>query len=356
MLDKVDRWERGDLRAQLWFLNTTNSDTSADLVRLEAIRAILPAEGGTTIIDRECHKTVIADGHTFQVTLFRLYQLGLVRSWSIRDWGIAKGGVLIAEVQSSPIDIEQGISSLRDRIQAITGKGESLTKLERARHEIVSEQDPTKAWSFLFSHLLGWIQRSQVRSRLQSMRRLYDHCADFTPKKAHLFKEDLQNYFSINRDSLTLSQLKDLTIDQAPESIAQSILTSKGVLKPQAALRKLESQVARLREGTTESPALNLAAGILKLTTKADGANDWEQLLASATGNESRYEFWFGKGKNLMRVLCLENKYLSMELAKFLLSEDLKFAQLQEMNIFFKNKITRMHVLRGLATQFATEI
>ena len=57
-----------------------------------------------------------------------------------------------------------------------------------------------------------------------------------------------------------------------------------------------------------------------------------------------------------MRVLCLENKYLSMELAKFLLSEDLKFAQLQEMNIFFKNKITRMHVLRGLAKQFATEI
>ena len=355
-LDKVDRWERGDLRAQLWFLNTTNSDTSVDLVRLEAIRAILPAEGGTTIIDRECHKTVIADGHTFQVALFRLYQLGLVRSWSIRDWGIAKGGVLIAEVQSSPVDIEQGISSLRGRIQAITGKGESLTKLERARHEIVSEQDPTKAWGFLFSHLLGWIQRSQVRSRLQSMRRLYDHCADFTPKKAHLFKEDLQNYFSINRDSLTLSQLKDLTIDQAPESIAQSILTPKGVLKPQAALRKLESQVARLREGTTESPALNLAAGILKLTTKADGANDWEQLLASATGNKSRYEFWFGEGKNLMRVLCLENKDLSMELAKFLLSEDLKFAQLQEMNIFFKNKITRMYVLRGLATQFATEI
>ena len=57
-----------------------------------------------------------------------------------------------------------------------------------------------------------------------------------------------------------------------------------------------------------------------------------------------------------MRVLCLENKDLSMELAKFLLSEDLKFAQLQEMNIFFKNKITRMYVLRGLATQFATEI
>ena len=147
-LDKVDRWERGDLRAQLWFLNTTNSDTSADLVRLEAMRAILPAEGGTTIIDRERHKTVIAEGHTFQVALFRLYQLGLVRSWSIRDWGIAKGGVLIAEVQSSPVDIEQGISSLRGRIQAITGKGESLTKLERARHEIVSEQIQQKPGAF----------------------------------------------------------------------------------------------------------------------------------------------------------------------------------------------------------------
>ena len=356
-LESVDRWERGNLRAQLWFLNNSNSDISTDLKRLQKIRAVLPAKGGVTVINRHDHKPVIDDGHYFQVTLFRLYQLGMVSSWSVEDWGVGRGGVAVVEAHSQPLDVRSALRSLKDRVAAISGRGDaSLGRIQQVEPGILSEPDQDKAWARVFFELLTWVQQSQLNSRLTSMETLYDECVKFRSDRADLFKKKLEDHFVIDQDSLALSELKELTLKEAIEPMMTALLSPRGELKPLPALRKLEAQTARLREGTSENPALNLVSGILKLLIDPDDELSWQQLIWSATGEEGSHQFWFGIGRPVLKKLTETDQLVTAALSKFLASGERTLEQLAEINQFFQSELTRVLLLSALADKLAEEI
>ncbi|MDA9681901.1 DEAD/DEAH box helicase [Luminiphilus sp.] len=356
-LQNVGRSDWGDLRAQLWFLNNSNSDISTDLKRLQKILAVLPPKGGVTVINRNNHKAVIDDGHYFQVTLFRLHQLGVVSSWSVEEWGVESGGVAVVEAHSEPLHVEHALDTLKDRVEAIQGKGAaSLVRIEQVRPGILSEANPDSAWARLFYELLSWVQQSQLRSRLVSMEKLYDECVKFTPERADLFKQQLQNHFIIDQDSLALAELKDLTLEEAVGPIMTALLSPQGQLKPPAALRKLEAQTARLREGTSDNPALNLVAGVLQLVTDPEEASGWQQLMWSATGEAGSHRFWFGPGRPVLEKITEAAPAVAEEMASFLLTGDQTLDQLSEVNQFFKSERTRVLLLGAIADKLVEEI
>ena len=139
-------------------------------------------------------------------------------------------------------------------------------------------------------------------------------------KEHDLFKKQLENYFIIDQDSLALADLKDLTLEDAVGSIMAALLSPQGRLKPPAALRKLEAQAARLREGTSENPALNLVAGILQLVTGPNESSGWQQLMWSATGEAGSHQFWFGAGRPVLEKLAETDQLVTEAMARFLVS------------------------------------
>ena len=356
-LRNISSAQRGHLRAQLWFLNNTNSDLKEDVNRLASIQRSLPPEGGAVIIDRDKHG-VIPDGHAFQLTLFRLYQLGVLKSWSVKDWGFnssGAGGVAVVEAHVASHTLSSALEHLQARVAAISGSGESLSRIKGRATEILNEKEQARAWSKVYIELLTWVQRSQTRSRLESMRALYDECVAFTPARAPLFKERMENFFKIDLDSAALSQLKDMTLSESLEPFMQQISLPDGTLRSSANLRKLEAQIARLREGTTESEAVNFASGALKLLALGPDDKNWEEILRNETGNQN-IDFWFLEARNTLNKICESDERNAVAMCRYLISISRDLEDLQEINEFFASSVSRMHLFIELAKTLREEV
>ena len=351
--------KRGDLRAQLWFLNNSNSDLRDDLERLASIHRILPSQGGSVIINRNDHKE-IPNGHVFQVALFRLYQLGVISSWNVKDWGFNSldknsEGVAVVEVFVAPHNPATAITHLTKRIASISGKGASLSRVTEKAKTIGEQADADGSWPVVYFELLTWVQKSQTRSRLESLRALYEECVSFTPERAPIFKERMENFFKIDVDSAALSQLKDYSLLDSLEILLQQLLRPDGTLRSGPHLRKLEAQVSRLREGTTESPAINFASGVLKLLALGPDEPSWEGILRNAT-KELDTEFWLNDGTEFLNIICACDEDTAAGMCRFLISGSESLDELTQLNQVFSSSVSRMRLFIELAKLLKEEV
>lgn len=308
---------RGDLRSQLWFMNQGNISLQDETRLVARLRDKIAAEPGDTMVvarrDLDAG-TVKVDGLRFQVSLYRLYQLGLIEPWTVTDWGRGDSGVEAVQLVRRSHEFSEACDALRGRMQAVAGRSAETEELSQI--DVLSEQD-IEDWRALVALLLTWIRRTQMVSRFQSTFNLYDSCMSFTPEHAENFRENLEAFFRIDGLSRNLSMLRDLSIHEAAAELSQLLRVPDGsAIKERAALEKMYQPIRRLRESTLDNPGFNLAAACIELLLDEADAS---RIAASLPGGITA--FWQEGGSLLLVTLALERPDIADSIAAMIVAE-----------------------------------
>lgn len=311
---------QGDFRKQLFFINQSNIslETEKQLVmRLHA--AVDQAQFGLL----ELRVSQIGEESwvrsRFQHGLFRLYQMGIISPWLVSDWGMKDGEELgIKSVIVTPLKptfSEACVAVLR-RMRAVSGKAAVTDEILRIENLVEKGGE----WEELYHHLLTWVRRTQLMSRLQSTRNLYERCMGFSEEGASQFRDQLEAFFRVDSNAFRLSALRELDIPDAARALLGLLVDENGVRTDTDAIRRLHSQMSRLLEGTRESPGLNLAAACLDILVDETGTQNAEDRLRSALP-KSLLQFWSSDGRELLTFLASINEAIGERLGAWLLKD-----------------------------------
>lgn len=315
---KLPRNGRGDFRAQLWFLAQGLIDGSAEADLVMRLHEILRTAPGSNVLVRAQELADLRHGaERLQLTLYRLYQMGLIEPWTVTDWGRAdteNSHVQAVMVTKLPATFADCCRTVANRIQAIDGKSADLSSIDM----LLDQPRETEDWHALTMLLLDWVRRKHLDSRLQSTWNLYSKSVDFTPDKAVVFREELEAFFKVDSDAFELAALRDMSIQDVVPALERIITSSsESSILDMSALRRLSAQLARLLEGTQESPGLNLAAAVLSLLTDNSSASDAEMRFHAAI-TEGAVAFWRGHGHSLLTRVASANIAARDEIGEWL--------------------------------------
>lgn len=305
--NKLPRNGGGDFRAQLYFLAQGLIDISAEADLVIRLHEILRSAPGSSVLIRAQDLADLGHGaKRLQETLYRLYQMGLIEPWAVTDWGHAdteNSYVQAVMVTKLPTKFADACQTVANRIQAIDGKSADLSSVD----QLLNQPGGAKDWKALTMLLLDWVRRKHLDSRLQSTWNLYSKSIAFTPDKAVAFREELEAFFKIDSDAFELAALRDMPMREVVPALEHIITNSSedSVLEV-GALRRLSAQLARLLEGTQESPGLNLAAAMLSLLIEDSSTSDAEMRFHTAA-TEGAVEFWRGHGNSLLTRVASAN-------------------------------------------------
>lgn len=317
----LHRSRRGDFRAQLWFLAQGLIDIQVEEALVDRLHKILRQTPGETVPVQAADLADLPHGaERLQLTLYRLYQMGLIAPWTVIDWGrssVENTAVQAVEVTTLPITFADACETVAIRIQAIDGKLADISSLQRLR--TLAEKDDQ--WSVLVKILLSWVRRKHLDSRLQSTWNLYSKSLDFTEEKAVEFREELEAFFKVDSNAFQLAALRDMAPKEISKELERLISDETGSLvKEKAELRKLSAQLARLLEGTQASQGLNLAAAVLVLLTE-DTPDKEARLRFDAARTGGVLLYWQGHGRTLLNLVASANPVAREVIGKWLTEE-----------------------------------
>ena len=295
---KLQRNEGGDFRAQLWFLAQGLISESEEANLVMRLREILQSAPGANVSVRARDLADLTQGaERLQLTLYRLYQFGLIEPWTVTDWGrpdtenVSVQGVMVTKLTTTFADACQ---NLANRIQAIDGKSVDLSPIDR----LINQSGEPEDWRSLIKLLLGWVRRKHLDSRLQSTWNLYSKCIAFTPEKAARFRDELESFFKVDSKAFQLASFRDMSLNEVIPALEDLIFNaSEGDME--TAIRRLAAQLARLIEGTQESPGLNISAAFLLLMSDQQAAKEAKMRFNSAFP-EGALVFWEGQGRSIL--------------------------------------------------------
>lgn len=329
---KVRRNEGGDFRAQLWFLSQGLISIDAEHALVARLHSIVrKRNSGSFIVRADQISDLLGGAGRLQQTLYRLYQMGLIAPWTITDWGRGDGenaSVQAVEVSYYNVSFDEACANVAKRIQAIDGRAADVTKLELLKRGAGDDAH----WHSLYRIMLEWVRRKHLDSRLQSTWNLYSKSMEFVPERACEFRDDLEAFFKVDSNAFQLAAIRDVSRDGAIPALME-LLSNPGSksIKEGAALRKLTSQLARLLEGTQDSPGLNLAASCLLLLAE-DGPNAEASIRFMAAEPSGALPFWCGRGKSLFSLVASGSPSARDEICEWLLREAPDCKQLLEMH------------------------
>lgn len=312
--------DRGDFRSQLWFLAQGLIAIEEEEALVSRLHKVLESTPGESVhLSAEDISDLRHGAQRLQLTLYRLYQLGLIGPWSVTDWGRADGedsSVRGVEVDRIHTSFAQSCTVVANRIMTIDGKSADLPALSRLR----SLPDNGEQWPLLYRILLSWVRRKHLDSRLQSTWNLYSKSLAFTEERAEAFRDELEAFFKVDSNAFQLAALRDMPLEDVTTALEELIATEDGTaLKELGALRKLSAQLARLLEGTQDNQGLNLAAAALALLTEETGVEARMRFAAAKTGGALR--LWKGNGKGLLQRLAAANETSRETIGSWLVSD-----------------------------------
>ena len=310
----------GDFRAQLWFLSQGLISIDEEQALVQRLHKILRQSESDNMTIRAGQIADLPNGsQRLQLTLYRLYQMGLVDPWEVTDWGHGEGensSVQSVEVRRLSKTFAESCEAVTERIKAIDGKAASLSILEHV--EILRET--SENWNELYRHLLTWVRRKQLDGRLQSTWNLYSKSMNYTPECANTFREELEAFFKVDSNAFQLAALRDMPQKEAITSL-EELISGPGAqfLKEKAALRKLFVQLSRLLEGTQDSPGLNLAAACLLLLTEDVPGTEAQQRFLAAEPKGVLFFWCDGSGKRLLKLVASSSPTIQDIIGEWLL-------------------------------------
>lgn len=224
-------------------------------------------------------------------TIYRLYQLGFIKDWTVEDF---YRGIFNVEWQ------EQSLTDLLDRLESYISKYadslEDAAKHKTAIRKIVKEpKDNDLIEERLISYLLQWNYDHFVYNRRQSLKTVYDECNKYSEENKSEFKRNLESYFSIsmkNRMELVLGA----ALIEAPKQLRSFLVDEDGNLKPQVEIRNTGASIARYLESYQSNPGLNLLSAFCRAALgefdDSDGRNRFKNYISQALEHDSLNVVW----------------------------------------------------------------
>jgi ATP-dependent DNA helicase RecQ len=284
-----------------------------------------------------------------QQTLYRLYQIGLIEPWTVTDWGQSdteNAHVQAVELTKLTITFADACRNVAKRITAIDGKSADLSTID----SLLNQSGELEDWNSLIKLLLGWVRRKHLDSRLQSTWNLYSKCVAFTEENAATFRDELEAFFKVDSQAFQLASFRDMPLHEVIPVLEILILNaSKG--DTAGALRRLAAQLARLLEGTQESPGLNLSAAFLLLITDEKAAMEAKMRFDSAV-KEGALAFWEGQGRSILASVASANPTACDTIGEWLVRE----APDRQTLIEIRETIPAQSVEHALFDNFASEL
>ena len=316
---KLKRNAGGDLRFQLKRLakNLIADSEEADLVmRLHGILCAAPR--ANVLVRAQDLEDLRHGAERLQQTLYRLYQIGLIEPWTVTDWGQSdteNAHVQAVELTKLTITFADACRNVAKRITAIDGKSADLSTID----SLLNQSGELEDWNSLIKLLLGWVRRKHLDSRLQSTWNLYSKCVAFTEENAATFRDELEAFFKVDSQAFQLASFRDMPLHEVIPALEILILNASKGDTP-GALRRLAAQLARLLEGTQESPGLNLSAAFLLLITDEKAAMEAKMRFDSAV-KEGVLAFWEGQGRSILASVASANPTACDTIGEWLVRE-----------------------------------
>lgn len=353
----LNKNSRGDFRAQLWFLSQGLISIDEEQALVAKLHDLLRQASGSHVDLRAAQLSDLPHGSIrLQQTLYRLYQMGLIGAWTVTDWGrndSESSGVQAVELPKLQITFAEACGVVIDRILAIEGLAANLPELDQVR----KLERGLENWSALYRALLGWVRRKHLDSRLQSTWNLYAQSMAFTPERAREFREELEAFFKVDSNAFQLAALRDMAQDEVLPTLIH-ILHGPGTarLKDKSTLRKLSAQLARLLEGTQDSPGLNLAAASLLLATEDKPGAEAAMRFRSAVP-EGTLGFWRKPGgEDLLGLLSTSSAAARDLIGDWLISEKPNRAELLDIYELIQARSIEAALFEELASELAEVI
>ncbi|MCX7567138.1 DEAD/DEAH box helicase [Sulfitobacter sp. F26169L] len=347
---------RGDFRSQLWFLAQGLISQEEELALVARLHEIVRNCTTETLMIRAGQMGDVAhSGQRFQITLYRLYQMGLITPWAVTDWGRGAGddlSVQAVEVRRLNTSFADACTAIISRIQAVDGKGAESATVEHL-NALKTGRDN---WTELYRQLLNWVRRKQLGSRLESTWNLYRESHAFTPERAVEFREGLEAFFKVDSNAFQLAALRDMSIDEVTAVISDLItLPGQQMLKDHSALRKLSAQLSRLLEGTQESPGLNLASAFLHLITERTPGSEATMRFRAAVPKGALF-LWNGPGRDLLAKVASSSTAASDIIGAWLVEGKPERQQLLEIHEAIPARSVEAALLNEMASELALAI
>jgi len=343
---------QGDFRAQLWFLGQGLISLEDEHRLVAKLHSIIRSSRQDCMVIRIGQVGDMPfQGQRFQLSLFRLYQMGLIKPWAVVDWGRQDGdgqSVQAVEVERKNTSFQEACASVLKRMKAVDGEG---TETEAMRH-VESLQHGHELWPELYTQLLKWVQRTQRLSRLQSTWNLYRACISFRPEGAEAFRNELEAFFKVDSTAFQLAALRDMNLAEAAEALNVLISRPNSIqLKERSALALLLAQLSRLLEGTSNSRGLNLAAACLQLLTEDRLGLEAAQRFRTAVP-EGGFAFWKGAGRSLLSRISAASEAAQDTVAEWILADRPSRQEMLELY----DELAARPVETALLTCFSTEL
>ena len=184
IISSANRQTQGDVRSQFYFLNQQNVETAHDAKVMIQLLNLLPNAEEEKIISRKEDVKLALSGHHLQIALYRLLQLGVIKYWTVLDWGFGDAGVETVLVRCRTYSLITAIDSYQKLVESIDGtNSERYQQAISLGASLSAEPSNSDGWEKIAAALCDWVKRSHVSARVKSTVNLYNECSSFTQIK-----------------------------------------------------------------------------------------------------------------------------------------------------------------------------
>ncbi len=206
---------------------------------------------------------------TVQKAIYRLSLLGIIKDWTIEDWG-NRGKF---NIEYGHCDYQNAFNSLNKYIKKYDIEfdlnNNNLTKYQKY-YDILNNNSKDKVYNLIYI-LIQWNYDNIFYSRRLSQKNLLDLCDSYYTKGKEYFKNTLEGYFKISDESFKLDHLV-YNPDDFNNTYDMIFSSEENKVKNLNALEKTDVALMRFLESYRYNTSLNYLSGILAL--KLDKYND----------------------------------------------------------------------------------
>jgi ATP-dependent DNA helicase RecQ len=293
-IQQVSKGLKGDLNTNLFML-TSNLDTINDEYLLIKKTYALYCTGKKELVT-VYGKDIGIDKAKVEKVIYRLYQLGIVKDWTIENF-FNKG------IFSIEVNTQHNNDSIIKSIYKVIHKYETDFSLDgladdpSTRYHIILKKNASKFNEFE-KHilvLLIWSYEHFVYNRKQSLKNVYEICTELISsiKTKEQFKESLESYFRFNESSYVLQYIAENPTDIKKwfclfyDDKDNSFILHRQQLH-------FKDQLSRFLESYMQNPGLDMISGLIRILLddyeNTDGRKRMEASLAKVRNYEEELQ------------------------------------------------------------------
>ncbi|MBQ9487026.1 MAG: RecQ family ATP-dependent DNA helicase [Selenomonadaceae bacterium] len=254
---------QGDLNSVMFFWNLEKDTVSQEYENIRQVLEMLHKENTLLHFNRD------SELKKFQIVLYKLTLLGIVRDWTVEYETLARGTLNVDYVG---IDEEAVKSSLLKYIHKYDNEftfDETITRYKKY-HDLMKEfaEKPIKALCYV---LITWTNNNIMYSRLQSIYNMMNFCS--TEISDEEFRKKINDFFKYT-DQVVLFD----SIVQRPRAYENwfEILEKNGKVINPAKASSTATSLLRYLESYGQNTGLNFLNGMLRLICdEYEPKTDW---------------------------------------------------------------------------------